>query len=298
MTKPIVATAVLQLVEEGRLTLATPVRTWLPAFAPGPSEPGRPGGETVTPWHVLSHTSGAEDAEWVPTSGPPPTADDLLRGVCERPLRFVPGTAFHYASDTFFVLGELIRTLGGHESLAAGLQERIFGPLGMTATGFESEQAGRPAAPAHIVGMDDATSALLAAWFASVTHPGGGLWSSAADLVAFGRAILLGGTLEGRRILGAPAVELMTREHTAGLLDFGVDPPRAPAYGLGWGKPTLDGRLPGSPSTADHMGASGSRLWVDPGHGLVIALLANVWEVGSELSRAVIGAIYGALETD
>ncbi len=46
------------------------------------------------------------------------------------------------------------------------------------------------------------------------------------------------------------------------------------------------------------MGASGSRLWVDPGHGLVIALLANLWEVGSELSRAVIGAIYGALETD
>ncbi len=298
VTKPIVATVVMQLVEEGRLTLGTPIRTWLPTFAPGPSEPGRPGGEVVTPWHILSHTSGSDDAEWVPTSGPPPTADDLFRGVCERPLRFVPGTAFHYASDTFFVLGELIRTLGGHPSLAVALEERIFGPLGMTATGFESAAAGRPTAPAHVVGRDDATTALLAAWFASVTHPGGGLWSNAADLVAFGRAILLGGTLDDQRILGTQAVELMTREHTAGLLVFGVDPPRAPTYGLGWGKPTLDGRLPGSPSTADHMGASGSRLWVDPGHGLVIALLANVWGVGSELSGAVIGAIYGALETD
>ena len=88
----------------------------------------------------------------------------------------------------------------------------------------------------------------------------------------------------------------MTREHTAGVLDFEVEPPRRPFYGLGWSKPTLDGRLPGSPATADHMGASGSRLWVDPGHGLVVVVLANLWEVGSELSRAVLGAVYGALE--
>ncbi len=296
VTKPIVATAVMQLVEEGRLTLGTPVRSWLPGFAPGPSAPGRAGGEAVTPWHLLTHTSGADDAEWVPTGGRPPSADDLFRGVCERPLRFVPGTAFHYASDTFFVLGELIRTLGEHESLAAGLEARIFGPLGMTSTSFESDALGHPPAPAHIVGMDDATTALLAQWFASVTHPGGGLWSSAADLLTFGRAILLGGTVDGRRVLGAPAVALMTREHTAGVLDFEVEPPRRPFYGLGWSKPTLDGRLPGSPATADHMGASGSRLWVDPGSGLVVVVLANLWEVGSELSRAVLGAVYGALE--
>jgi CubicO group peptidase (beta-lactamase class C family) len=295
VTKPIVATAVMQLVEEGRLVLGAPVRTYLPEFQPPPSAPGLPGGEIVSTWHLLTHTSGAADLDWTPLDGVAPSADALLHGVLERPLTFVPGTTYRYASDTFFVLGELVRRLGGWASLGAALQARIFEPLDMTATGFEADVAGHAAAPVHVVGRTDEEAAALGRWFQSVDHPGGGLWSSAADLVAFGRAMLHGGRLGDARILGTPFLELMTREQTAGIFEAG-DPPRRPVYGLGWAKSGLDGRMPGSAAQFGHLGATGSRLWIDPPHGLVIALLANLWGADSWPSEAVVAAVYGALE--
>jgi CubicO group peptidase (beta-lactamase class C family) len=295
VTKPIVATAVMQLVEEGRLVLGAPVRTYLEDFRPPPSAPGLAGGEVVSAWHLLTHTSGASDADWTPADGVSPSADALLHGVLERPLTFVPGTTYRYASDTFFVLGELVRRLGEWPSLGAALRARIFEPLGMAATGFEADVAGQAAAPRHLVGRTDEEAAALGRWFESVHHPGGGLWSSAADLLAFGRTMLHGGRLGDVRILGTPFLELMTREQTAGIFEAG-DPPRRPHYGLGWAKSGLGGRLPGSAAQFDHMGATGSRLWIDPQHGLVIALLANLWGADSWHSEAVIAAIYGALE--
>jgi CubicO group peptidase (beta-lactamase class C family) len=295
VSKPIVATAVMQLVEEGRLVLGAPVRTYLPEFGPPPSGPGLAGGEIVSAWHLLTHTSGAGDTDWTPADGVPPTADGMFRAVAERPLAFVPGTIHRYASDTFFVLGELVRRVGGWPSLGAGLRARIFEPLGMTGTGFEAAVAGHPAAPLHVVGRTDAEAAGLGRWFQSLDHPGGGLWSTAADLLAFGGAMLHGGRLGDARILGAPFVELMTREQTAGIFEAG-DPPQRPAYGLGWSKSGLSGRLPGSAAQFGHLGASGSRLWIDPPNGLVIAILANLWGVESRYSDAVVAAVYGALE--
>lgn len=295
VTKPIVATAVMQLVEEGRLVLGAPVRTYLPDFGPPPSAPGLPGGEVISAWHLLTHTSGAGDTDWTPADGASPTANGMLRAMSERPLTSVPGATYRYASDTFFVLGDLVRRVGGWPSLGAALRARIFEPLGMTATGFEADVAGHPAAPPHVVGRADAEAAALGRWFQSVDHPGGGLWSSAADLVAFGRAMLLGGRLGDARILGTPFVELMTREQTAGIFEAG-DPPRRPLYGLGWAKSGLGGRMPGSAAQFDHLGATGSRLWIDPPNELVIALLANLWGVDSRHSDAVVAAVYGALE--
>jgi CubicO group peptidase (beta-lactamase class C family) len=295
VTKPIVATAVLQLVEEGRLVLGAPVRTYLADFGPPPAAPGLPGGEVVSTWHLLTHTSGAADTDWTPKDGVPPSADGMLRAVSERPLTFVPGTTYRYASDTFFILAELVRRVGGWPSLGAALRARIFEPLDMTATGFEADVAGRPTAPSHVLGRPDAEAAALGRWFQSVSHPGGGLWSSAADLVSFGRAMLHGGILGDTRIIGAPFVELMTREQTAGIFEAG-DPPLRPMYGLGWSKSGLGGRMPGSAAQFGHLGASGSRLWIDPPNGLVIALLANLWGADSRHSDAVVAAIYGALK--
>lgn len=293
VTKPIVATAVLQLVEEGRLTLSDPIRRHVPEFGPPPVEPGRPGADTVTVWHLLTHTSGAIDLDWHGLGMAPPSTDELIASVCSRPLTFVPGTAYAYASDTFFLLGLLLQRIGGHGSTGAALRARILEPLGMDGTGFEMTVEGHPNAPVTMVGDGDLPVDRFSTWISAVEHPGGGLWSTAHDLAAFGRASMASPAVP--RILGRPFLELMRREQTAGIFEPG-DPPRRPTYGLGWAKSTLDGRMPGPPQVIDHVGATGSRLWVDPVNGLVVALLVGRWGLGRELADAAIAAVYGALD--
>ena len=295
VAKPIVAVTVLQLVAEGAVTLAEPIRA---------------AGARVRPAARRGWTGGCRDRERLAPADPylgrrrwglervigqRATASDIIRMVFERPLAFVPGTAYHYTSDSFFLLAELVRRVDGTAGYAASLEARLLGPLGMTATGFRPDLPDHRSVHSEVANVDDATAGRWAAWFFALQHPGGGLWSTAGDLVRFGRATLLGGTLDGVRVLGRPFVELMGREHTAGLLEAG-DPPRRPSYGLGWAVGWADGRMPGSPGQVGHLGATGSRLWVDPSVGLVIALLANRWGSEQRLSDAVVAAVYGALE--
>jgi CubicO group peptidase (beta-lactamase class C family) len=210
-------------------------------------------------------------------------------------LAFVPGTAYRYSSDPFYLLTELVRRTDGTASYAESLQTRLLDPLGMSATSFHPGLAGLHSVTPEVAGLDAALTARWAAFFDSIEAPGGGLWSTAHDLVRFGRATLLGGTLEGVRVLGRPFVELMAREQTAGLFEDG-DPPRRPGYGLGWGLPWATGTMPGSRGQVGHHGATGSLLLVDPGAGLIVALLANRWGADTRLADAVAGAVYGALE--
>jgi CubicO group peptidase (beta-lactamase class C family) len=124
--------------------------------------------------------------------------------------------------------------------------------------------------------------------------PGGGLWSTADDIVRFGRAILGGGTLDGGRILGQPFVGLMTRTHTAGLREVGSE--RDPLYGLGWGRLGLGRGLAAGPNAVGHSGATGSMLVVDPDHDLVVVYLRNVWGTPMTAADEAINAVYAALE--
>jgi CubicO group peptidase (beta-lactamase class C family) len=296
ITKPIVATAVMQLAAQGTLVLSDPVARYLPEFAPQPSGERLPGGEAVTTWHLLTHTSGLRDTLMgIVESGEATTAEKLYRQACKGPLLFAPGTEYRYCSDSFYVLGELVRRLSGL-TYPAYLQQRIFAPLGMSATSFEAGSADDPRrAPLFEVGHDGPTSEALLAGFVRLAHPGGGLWSSVPDLLRFGRAFLGGGSLDGERLLATPFVEMMTREHTAGILEAGL-PPREPRYGLGWGKSGLSGARIGSPSQFDHGGATGTRLWVDPAYDLAVVFLMNRWGEEDHFSLAAIQAVYGALE--
>jgi CubicO group peptidase (beta-lactamase class C family) len=304
ITKPIVATTVMQLVEEGRIALREPLVRHLPELTAPAASADRPGGEEITAWHLLTHTSGMLEPDLDPltidvASGAaesPPTAGDMLDAACRRPLIASPGSEFHYASDTFFLLAELVRRFDGTATYEDSLRARLLEPLGMTATSFAMHLDGWHSPRTHLVGSpDDVTTDRLAAWFATLAHPGGGLWSTAEDLVAFGRMMMHGGSYRGARIIGRPFVELMTREQTAGIVEP-LDPPRRPVQGLGWRKTALGGTVPGSERQFDHPGATGSRLWVDPVHGLVVALLANRWGTESIWSDAVVSAVYGALE--
>jgi CubicO group peptidase (beta-lactamase class C family) len=170
----------------------------------------------------------------------------------------------------------------------------VLGPLEMGATSFRGREPGRPSAPVGMMGVSEPELTALGRWFEALQHPGGGLWSTAGDLVRFGQAMLNRGTLAGTRILNPATVALMTSDQTRGLPDVG-DPSFRPSYGFGWDKAATSRDLPGSPDQFDHAGSSGSRLWVDPARGLVVVVVAGLWRTGGELFDEVIAPIYDAM---
>ncbi|MGI8589024.1 MAG: serine hydrolase domain-containing protein [Chloroflexia bacterium] len=282
ISKPIVATAVMQLVEEGRLMLNRPVADYLPEF-------GAVGKEQVTTWHLLTHTSGLEEQRWLlEAERTPVTSRRLYEFACQSDLHFEPGSRCEYCSLTFNILAELITRLGGLP-YPDYLREHILAPLGMRDTAFQPPDTAR-AMPVQDFGGPERTAA-----YSALAVPGGGLWSTAADLVAFGQTFLRGGRRDGYRLLGPAALGMMTGLHTSGMTEMVEGRAKAFRYGLGWGKPHPDASL-ASPSAYGHGGATGTLLWVDPTWDLVFVFLTNRWEVGNDVATRVLNAVYGALE--
>jgi CubicO group peptidase (beta-lactamase class C family) len=242
----------------------------------------------------LTHTSGIPELPIFETLVQErPDRHELLRRACTDPLRFAPGSRYEYGSNSFYVLGELIRRLSGLD-YPDYLAQRVLGPLGMSRTSFDPLSA-PGSVPLDVAGYDPVEVAAAGSYFTSLAHPGGGLWATAADIVRFGRAFLGRGSLDGERILSPAFVELMTREQTAGIFEEGV-PPRAPHYGLGWWKAGLEVDLPGSATAFAHTGATGTILWVDPDADLVVVYLMNVWGAAETHRLAALQAIYACLD--
>ena len=293
ITKPITATAVLQMVEAGRLALTEPITNYLPDVRP-PAPTGAGPAEPLTAWHILTHTAGMSDIPQETFLTRPPTRATSVDRLAEMPLRFAPGSAYAYTTDSYQVLAAIVERLAG-QSWSAVLRERIFDPLGMTATTYDPRDPGPAGLPIEgLFGPAGIPRDLLRAAFISLEMPGGGLWSTAEDLARFGRAMLTRGTVDGTRILGRPFVELMTREHTDGVLELGTG--RRPFYALGWDRPGLSRGSPASPSAFGHSGATGSVLVVDPENDLVVVHLRNVWGIDPAGSQQAVQAVYAALD--
>jgi CubicO group peptidase (beta-lactamase class C family) len=286
ITKPIIATAVLQLVAEGRLGLADDLRELVPALA----IQGRP---RITPWHVLGHTSGLHEVD---PFGHLVTAPGhtLLLDVCAAPQEAMPGARFEYASGTWELLAALIEQLD-EAPLEAALRRRLFEPLGMLSTTFDPRAAfgDRLVLPILREIAPAAEPALLLDGFVGLRTAGGGLWSSADDLLRFGRAMLRGGELDGARVLPPAMLELMTREITVDGLGHRDDPLDVHHYALGWGRPGP--HTPGSRRAFGHGGATGTGLWIDPEHDLVVVQLTGVWGHPTGPGERLLNAVYAAL---
>ena len=291
ITKPIVATAVLRLVEEGLLMLNNPIAFYLPEF--GESGPGK---ERVTTWHLLNHSSGLDEGPMMAALNNPDRWQEMsprwLYEMClSAPLKFEPSTAYEYNSLTFSVLGELIERLTGG-AYPEYLQRHVFDPLGMASTGFVPVDPVR-----HIYAHGFEPHEAEKIWM-KLAMPGGALYSTASDLVAFGQAYLRGGTYNGHHLLSPASIELMTQHYTAGKTQFGTGDRFN--YGLGWGKPSSprDGDVLSSERAYGHAGATGTRLWIDPAYDLVFVFLCNRWEIEdpSQASLRTLNAVYGAME--
>jgi CubicO group peptidase (beta-lactamase class C family) len=295
ITKPIVALGVMQLVAEGRLGLLDEIGRHISEFA-------RPGKPAVTAWHLLSHTSGLPDYDLAEIATGRPDHAALVRRACDAELAFAPGSRFAYCSISFDLLAELIARIAG-EPYPAYLRRRILEPLAMTSTTFDPfDGLGERMAPVFSSGVPGALEREVPPdqelaelrHLASMALPGAGLWSSAGDLVRLGRAMLRGGELDDGRVLPPAYVALMTREQTVGGLGDPADPVRAAHHALGWAKP--DPRTdPASPAAFGHSGATGTRLWIDPQHDLVVVYLTGAWGFPSARIDGVIQAVYAAL---
>jgi CubicO group peptidase (beta-lactamase class C family) len=255
-------TAVMQLVEAGRLDLDKPAALYWPAFAAG-------GKGEITVRELLTHTSGlppdlALSPDW--------RGEDaaLARASAEHTIR-PPGAAFLYSDINFIVLGELVRRVSG-EPLDAYVQRHIFQPLGMADTGFTPSAAQL----ARIVPTDREDGQLRRGQVQDPTayRMGGvaghaGLFSTADDLARFARMLLQGGSLDGARILAPETVALMTRP---------VALPGGVRRGLGWdsASPYSAGMdVAFGPSAYGHTGYTGCSLWIDPSSGGFLILLTS-----------------------
>lgn len=287
ITKPIVATAVMHEVEAGRLDLSTPITPLLP----GPVRDVRP----FSAWHVLTHTTGLGDVDVEALLLEGGDRAELLRRAAAVPQATAPGSAFRYASTTWDLLAEAIEAQQGR-SLADLVRANVFDPLAMASTTFDpAPDPAHPLAPVRVdlPGLAAVPPDALLAGYARLRLAGGGLWSTADDVLRFGRALLRRGELDGFRVLSPAFVDLMTREVTVDGLGAAEDVLRAEHYAIGWGRPGP--ASPASPASFGHGGATGTRLWIDPAHDLVFLYLAGVWEMAHEPINAVQAAAYAAL---
>jgi CubicO group peptidase (beta-lactamase class C family) len=292
ISKPIVATAIMRLVEQGRLTLADPVVKYIPEFETF-------GKGAVTIWHLLTHTSGLDESGWWREIlfDRRASAGDLLQIAYKSALRYAPGTRYEYNTLTFALLGELIARLSGL-TYSEYLHQEIFEPLGMHDTSFapQGEQQAR-AMPIYSAQNEPDFESKIA-YFISTAAPGGGLWSTTADLVAFGQALLRGGSSNGYHLLSPASIAMMTRLHTPGMTETRDDGSVVPAlYGLGWGKPAPDDSILAAPSAFSHGGVTGTLLLIDPEWELVFVFLTNSWGIDARGPDMVANAIYGALRS-
>ncbi len=243
MTKPVTSIALMQLVEQGRIALSEPVAKYIPEFADlGVFVAG--GGNIPfvtrlprTPMRIVDlmrHTAGFTysfqerspvDAgyrksgleNWQKVDN-----DVFIGELAKLPLEFDPGTSWNYSVATD-VLGVIVSRISG-QRLGDYFQEHIFGPLGMTDTGFAvpADEADRipdcftfdPANKMKLIDRAGADSA----WCGRHVFEagGGGLASTLADYHRFCRMLLNGGALDGAQIVGPKTLELMTANHLPG----------------------------------------------------------------------------------
>jgi len=267
LTKVIATTtALMQLVEKGKLRLEDRVTTHWPEFKTN-------GKEEITVRQLLTHYSGLRSTlnlktEWSGYSS-------ALRMVVSEKPAFPPGTRFVYSDINFIILGELVHRLSG-QPLDVYCAENVFKPLGMKDTGFKPSPALRSRmAPTQPQPRNKRTILWGEVHDPIAYHMGGvaghaGLFSTADDLSIFAQTLLNGGTLKDVRILSPLTVEKMTTPQT---------PPNKMALrGLGWDidSPFASNRGELFPvGSYGHTGFTGTSIWIDPVSKTYIIVLTN-----------------------
>ncbi len=291
ITKPIFATSLMRLVERGHVLLNEPVAKHVPEFAAN-------GKQDVRLWHLLTHTSGLDEA-WVLQAQRSERLNwsSLLERTCAAPLQFLPGSRYSYCNPSFLVMADVIQRLTGLDH-ASYLRQAVLEPLAMRDTTYTPPDSSRVVPVLDPPWPDEQGKT---GWI-GLQHPAAGLWSTAADLVRFGQMLLHDGELHGYRVLAPATLRAMATLQTAGIRVTNGAGEFLTYYGLGFGKAGPDNeRGPSTelrtPAGFGHGGATGTYLWVEPEFDLVFVLLSNRWGQDDATLKRALNATIAAAST-
>lgn len=259
-------TAILQLLEQGRLRLQTKVKTYLPHFQH----------DSITIWHLLTHTSGLP--EGVKGLMSMQSADEVWQQIYETQLSYETGMRIHYSDIGFILLGKIVEVITGMP-LEVYTKQFIFAPLDMKDTGYNPKLKERCAPTEY------RNNALYQGVQRGVVHDetayllGGvaghaGLFSTIEDCAHFIQMILNQGIYQGKTILHPQTIDRLFQpevEMHQGVVLHEV------MRSLGW----MVGGLGGpngdltSLETIHHTGFTGTSIFIDRAHGVGFCLLTN-----------------------
>jgi CubicO group peptidase (beta-lactamase class C family) len=289
MTKPITATALMMLVDDGKVNVDDPVEKYLPEFKGQKLALEQEKGKVVlqkpahpiTVKNLLTHTSGltgraAAGQRWDMTS---------LRTAVECyaacPLKFEPGSKYEYSNAGINTAGRIVEVAGGmpYEEFMA---RRLFTPLGMKDTTYwptpsQFQRLAKAYQPtADKTGLEEMPTLPVVdrkTGRKSMAFPAGGLFSTATDVSLFCRMILRGGEWEGKRYLSEKAIRQMTSTQTGDLPTH---------YGFGWSTDPS----PGGPF--GHAGAHKTEMHIFPRQQLITVLMVQHGDWRNEEGRKIL----------
>jgi methyl acetate hydrolase len=326
MTKAITSAAAMQLLEQGKLVLDEPIANILPELAQpqvlegfdATGEPRlRPARRAITLRHLITHTSGLVYDMWNPEivrymerKGIPGIIT-CRNAALDLPLVFDPGDAWDYGIGIDWV-GKAVERASGQQ-LGEYFGEHLFGPIGMTDTGFRLT----PERRTRLTRMHvrDADGALAPVEFEIPQDPefqmgGGGLYSTAADYLAFERIFLNEGRADGHQVLQPETVTLM-RQNAIGDLNvqrvvtaipaLSHDAEFFPGMVKKWSpgfmistEPVSGGRSANSLAWA---GLGNTYFWIDPGRGIAAVILMQLLPFADPKALSVLDGFEKAFYT-
>lgn len=229
ITKPFVATSIMQLVEQGKIDLDSPVLKYLAYFRIADERY-----KTITVRQMVTHTSGMPDVENYEWDNPQYDGGALeryVRGLTGFKLLFEPGTSFRYSNMAFEVLGDLIAKVSG-ESFEAYVQRHILTPLGMKDSTLLVKQADQKLMTwGHELDGDGRPFPSKVCPYNRMHSPSSNLHSSVVDMARWAIANMRRGELDGRRILKESTYDVMWKPARA------IGPPGGTtrnAVGISW----------------------------------------------------------------